>query len=244
VVGALLLLDGCASASRFSGLGAEELFTAGEAAFDAGDWDAALEAFDLLLRQSPGFERNPEARIYSARAHAARGEFITAASDYEIFLQLYPGNGMAPEASLGICQAYARVSPIPARDQSYTRQAIEACSETMLQFRGLNVAVEAQAIRDEMWEKLAEKEYQEGSQYQQRGGLDSAILVYEAVVDAYPDTRWAPQAILAMYRAYRELGWDDEAEEEAARLLRLYPESDAANEFRQEVGDSDPFAGL
>jgi hypothetical protein len=47
-----------------------------------------------------------------------------------------------------------------------------------------------------------------------------------------------------MVRAYRELGWNEEAEEEAARLLRIYPESDAAIELRQEVGSADPVAGL
>jgi hypothetical protein len=47
-----------------------------------------------------------------------------------------------------------------------------------------------------------------------------------------------------MVRAYRELGWDAEAEDEAARLLRLYPASDAALELQRELGDEDPPAGL
>jgi outer membrane protein assembly factor BamD len=241
---ALLLPVSCASANRFADLGAEELYSTGVAAFEAEDWDAAIEAFGLLVRESPGHPRNPEARIYTARAHAARKEFITAAAEYETFLQQHPGHGLAPEASLGICRAYAELSPIPARDQTYTREAIQACSETALQFRGLNVAEEAQAIGEEMWQKLAQKEYEEGRQYHQRGGLDSAILIYAAVVEGYPDTPWAPRALLAMVRAYRELGWDAEAEDEAARLLRLYPASDAALELQRELGDEDPPAGL
>jgi outer membrane protein assembly factor BamD len=235
--------SGCATGGQFAGLGPEDLYSAGVAAFEREEWGDAIEAFDLLLRSPAGNARNADARMYKAEAHLEREEFITAAAEYETFLQQYPTNGRAPEASLGICRAYAALSPIPARDQTYTREAIESCSETMLQFRGLTVAVEAQTIRDAMWEKLAEKEFQEGRQYQQRGGLDSAILVFEAVVDAYPDTPWAPRAILAMYRAYRELGWDAEAEDEAARLFRLYPESDAAVELRRELGDGNPLAG-
>jgi outer membrane protein assembly factor BamD len=222
----------------------DDLYAASLASFQSGDWGDAVEGFGLLIRQAPGHPRIPDAYIHMARAHTERNERLTAIADYELFLTLFPAHGLAPEASFGICQTYAELSPIPQRDQAYTREAIQSCSETWLRFRGLNLADEAGVIRDAMWDKLAQKEFEEGRQYERRGGVDSAILVYESVVQNYPDTRWAPRAILAMYRAYRDLEWEDEAEEESARLVRLYPDSEAATELRQELGDRDPFAGL
>jgi outer membrane protein assembly factor BamD len=233
-----ILTPACASVDRYEGLDADDLYEMGVRAFEDEDWSLAVGAFERKLAGYPGHERAPEARMYLARAHVERNEFILAAAEFERFLQLHPMHGMAPEASLGACRAYEQLSPIAPRDQTYTIRAMDACYETTRQFLGLNVAVEAESIRFRMEERLAERIYQEGRFYQRRGGHDSAILVFEDVVREYPQTRWAPMAMLAMHRSYLELGWEEEASEEAERLLRLYPDSEAAGELEGDFGVS------
>ncbi len=244
VVLALVVAAGCASVDRLAGLDGEELYQVGARAFEEGEWSDAIAAFERHLNQAPGHARNADARILLARAHVERREYILGAAEFERFLQLHPNHGMAPEASIGACRAYEALSPIPPRDQTYTRRARDACAETVRQFQGLNVAAEAEAIRFRMVERLAEREYEEGRFYQRRGGHDSAILVFEDVVRRYPDTRWAPVALLAIYRSYQALGWTEEAMEEADRLLRFYPDSDPARELAEELGDRGAGIGL
>jgi outer membrane protein assembly factor BamD len=231
----LAALGGCASAPAYLTMGSDELWAAGTRAFDEESWDDAIQTLERFVTTTPGDDRIPEARMDIARSYAGRGEYLTAASEFQRFLQLHPSHGLAPEASLGICKAYAALAPDPQRDQSYTRQAEDACAGTALEFRGLSVAAEADSIRLAMVDRLAESDF-EVADFYKNISPNSAIQLYEDVVATYPDTRWAPRALLAMYRAYRSLGWDPEAEETASRLLDRYPDSNPSADLRDEIG--------
>jgi outer membrane protein assembly factor BamD len=233
----LALVPACASTPAWAGLDAEGLFGYGVEQFEERDWDEAIRAFDRLITQHPGFARNDEARMYLARAHFRKGQFIIAAADFERFLQRYPNHGLAPEASLGICRSYVELAPISQRDQTFTERAVEACRTTAIEFQGMNVADEARELQNRMVDRLARREYEDGRFYQRRGLHDSAILVFQDLVDYYPQTVWAPRGYLALYRSYRAIGWEEEAEQARARLLANYPESEAARELRAENGN-------
>ncbi len=236
---------GCSSSPRFEGLDAAALFALGEQAFEEGEWDDAIAPFERLVNSTPGFDRNPEARMYIARAYYEKEQFLTAAAEWEGFLLRFPSHGLAPEASLGICRAYVQVAPIAPRDQEYTRRARDSCRQTATDFQGMNVAVEADSLRSEMVNRLAERTYLEGRFYQRRGVHGAAVLVLQDLVDFFPETRWAPVGFLALYRSYQEMGWEEEMEEVRERLLFLYPDSDAAAELRTEMAPpGEPPSGL
>jgi outer membrane protein assembly factor BamD len=215
------------------GMDGEELFAYAMEQYEDRDWDEAIDAFERLVASFPGHARSAEARIHLARAHFQKEEYITSAAEFERFLQRYPSHGLAPEASLGICRSYARLAPHPQRDQEYTRRAREACRATASEFQGMNVAQEADSLRVEMVQRLAERSYQEGRFYQRRNFHDSAILIFQDVVDFYPETEWAPQALLALFRSYEAIGWEEEARQARERLLFLYPDSEAAQEVAE-----------
>jgi outer membrane protein assembly factor BamD len=242
-LGVLLLLlavgSGCASTPGFFGLEADPLFERGVAYFEDEEWNDAIAAFDHFLFSYPGEARSPEARMYLARAHFEKREFITAAAEFERFLQQFPSHGMAPEASLGICRSYERLSPTSQRDQSYTERAVDACRNTVNEFAGMNVAEEARTIQRAMVERLAQREYEDGFWYERRGLYDSAILVYQDLVDFFPQTTWAPKGFLGLYRSYRAISWDAEAEQVRSRLLANYPDSPEAAQVREgSAGDA------
>lgn len=229
-----ILLAGCASSPPYQGMEAAQIYQMAQEAAEEEEWDDAIEAFEQLISAHPAFPRMDEVRFQLAQAHFEKGEYLTAASEYERFMARYPSHGRAPEASLAICRSYAELSPHPQRDQDYTRQARDVCRQTRVEFQGMNVAEEAEEIRVQMVEKLAESEYLAGRFYQRRGFHDSAVIYFQDVVDFYPETSWAPQALLALYRSYREIGWNEEAEEVEQRLYFLYPDSEAAAELRAE----------
>lgn len=236
----VLLLSACSSTPPWAGLEAAPLFEFGAQAFEEGEYDDAIAALERYIASFPGAANVAEARMLLGRSHFAKREYITAAAEFERFLLRHPSHGLAPEASLGICRAYAEVSPHPQRDQEYTRRAIEACRNTANEFTGMNVAQEARALQAQMFEKLAQRLYEEGRFYQRRGFHDPAILYFRELIDFYPQTSWAPEGFLALYRSYREIGWEEEADEVRRRLLANYPDSDAARALVDGGGDGDP----
>ncbi len=225
------LLTGCASTPPYQGLSSQELFDTGAREFEEEDWDEAVKVFERLIFADPTFDRLVEARMYVARAYFNRDEYLTAVAEFSRILDRHPGHPLAREASLGVCQAYAALSPHVQRDQTYTIQAYNACENTLADFPGTPVAAEARVLRDQMWEKMAEKEFIAGDFYFRRKMYNSAILYFDTVVERYPRTEAAARALLHLHRSYVGLGWNREAEEAKARLLREYPDSAAAREI-------------
>lgn len=217
-------------------MSADALFAFGVEAYEAEEWDDAIGSFERLIFQAPSFEDLPEARMYLARAHFGKEEFITSAAEFDRFLQRYPSHGLAPEASLGICRSYAELAPDPQRDQEYTQRAVDACRRSAQEFAGMNVAEEAREIQNDMFDRLAESLYEQGRHYQRRNFHDSAILYFQDLVDFYPQTRWAAEGFLALYRSYTAIGWEEEADRARRRLLDNYPDSEAAQELADEDG--------
>lgn len=244
MVGALLLAFSwaCASVPAYFGMSADELWEAGVQAYSEENWEDVIQMLEQLVTQNPGHPQAPEAQMYIARAFVASEQYITAASEFETFLQLHRNDDLAPEASLGVCQAYAVLAPHPQRDQTYTQRAEEACGQTWLEFRGMTVSETADSIRVEMVNRLAESDYEEGQFYRNFDMHNSAIMIFENVVSRYPETNWAPRSLLGIYRSYVSLEWVPEAEETSARLLSGYPESEPARQLRAEMSEGNDFA--
>jgi outer membrane protein assembly factor BamD len=232
-----VLLGGCASAPPYQGMSADQLFELGSQRFEEEDWGKAVEVFERLLFADPSYSRIVEARMYLARAYYNKGEYITSVSEFVRILDRHPGHRLAPEASLGICKSYAAQSPHVQRDQASTIHAWNSCENTATDFRDHPVADEARAIRDEMEAKLAEKVFLAGDFYFRRKFYHSGIIFFNDLLAQYPRSEWASQALLRLFQSYAAMDWDTEAEEVRARLLREFPDSDAAREVRSDGGD-------
>lgn len=227
-----VLLQGCSSAPPFQGMSGDELFELGASEFEAGDWDEAVRVFERFLFADPTNERIVEGRVYLARAYFNREDYITAASEFTRVLDRHPGHPLAPDAALGVCKSYVALSPHIQRDQSYTLQAYTACDNVVQDFGSYEVANEAEALRDQMHEKLARKTLVAGEFYFRRNLFDSGIIYFNQVLTNFPETDAAAEALLRLYQSYTEIGWEREAGEARDRLLREYPDSAEADEVR------------
>ena len=234
-VAAVLLAFGsfaCASAPRFQGLTAPDLYALGQREFEERDFDEAAEALDRLILSFPSFEQIADARLLLARAYFEDEQFLIASDEFRRFLERHGGHPRAAEAALGVCHSQAALSPIPQRDQLYTEQAATVCRNVVTDYRGTPQAAEAEAIVNDMRAKLARKEYENGDFYFRRGGMESAVVYWEIVVEQYADTEWAPRALLGIIRAYEEIGYEDMVDDYRLQLLNSYPDSEEASEIR------------
>ena len=221
-------LGACSSAPAFAGWTPEQLYRHGQQAFDEGDWGEARRAFERLVLTFPGFDQAVEARHFLARSFYEDDEFLSAVSEYTRIVQVYPDHERTPEAWMGLCGSYAALSPHPQRDQQYTVQARTTCDNVANDFRGTPEGDSASVIAAVMHEKLAEKAYGEAYFYFQRDILESAELVFLALLEAYPDTDTAPQALARLIEIYTEWGWSEQQTEFRDRLLQTYPASPEA----------------
>jgi len=211
---------------------AEELYLLGQQKYDEGEWDDAIRPLDRLLVGFGNSDVVPAARILMAHAYYAKRDYLTARSEYQRFLDRFAGHPEAATAALGICRSLGALSPNPQRDQTYTNEAITICRNVVVDYAGTPQAQEAAELANDMRAKLAEKEYLNADFYFRRELFDSAIKYFEFVLQLYPETEWAPRALLGIYRSNKAIGYDDLAEEARERLLAEYPDSPAAAEVR------------
>lgn len=223
-----LLMAGCSSSSPYQGLDAEQLYEIGLNEYEEGEFGNAVKAMDRLLISFGTSDLIRAARMLLAHAYYGKGDYLTARAEYIRFLDRFAGHADAPKASLGVCRSLVALSPQPERDQGYTLDAISICRNVVIDYGGTEEAATAATLANEMRMKMAEKEYLNADFYFRRRMYDSAIIYYQALVDLYPETEWAPKALLGVYESNIAIGYDDIAEEARQKLLADYPDSEAA----------------
>ncbi len=228
-----LFFAGCGGSLPFPGLTAEEIYGIGLQAREQEDWADAAEAFEFILF-SPGFDKAAEARLLLADVQYSNGLYIESRSEYQRVIDRFPADTVAVRAALGVCRSLASLSPIPQRDQAFTRQARLACRQVAGDFAGTVTGLEGARLADEMVLKLAERDYDTGRHYLRRGLLDSALLYFEEVASEYPDTEWAPWALYQMIEAFGAIGYQRDVETTRAVLLEDYPDSEPAQQLLED----------
>ena len=220
-------VSACGGGLPFPGLTVEEVYNLGVGALEEENWGDAARAFEEVLL-STGFDRMPEARLQLADAHFGGSRYIAARTEYQRVIDRWPADTTAVHAALGVCRSLKELSPIPQRDQTFTRQAELTCGQVAAQFAGTVIGLRASELSDEMVNRLAERDYNTGSHYLKRGLIDSALLYYEQVVELFPDSEWAPWALYRMIEAFEMIGYVRDAETTQELLLGSYPESEPA----------------
>lgn len=222
------LMSACASTPAFQGWTPEQLMQYGEQAMADGEWGDAQDAFERLVTTFPAYEGAVKARHNLAQAFFADEEYLSAVSEFTRIVQVYPDDAQTPAAWMGLCRSYSALAPHPQRDQQYTVQARTTCQNVANDFRGTPVGDSALVESTTMNRRLAEKAYAEGRFYFQRDVLESAELVFLDLIERFPQTPSAAQAVARLVDIYTEWGWDDQLEEQRTRLLEQYPDSPEA----------------
>lgn len=240
LLAALLVLGGgCASRGPlYDQLDADQLYRLGMDQMERRRWGEAETAFQRLLLQFPGDPRSQEVRFRVAETYFGRGEYVTAALEFDRLAGDQPSSPWADDARFNVCRAYERLAPGPRLDQQYTQSAIDHCSALIAYYPDSEFAGEAREIIIRLTSRLAEKEYLTGEDYRRRRAFDSAILSYDRVVAEYPATPWAARSLLRLYEVYVALEYEPEAEATRSRLLRDYPNTPEARQVGGSADDS------
>lgn len=220
---------GCASSGpRYADMDADQLLAYGLERLEARKWDEAARVLEQFIFQFPTHERYQEARYRLGDAHSGKQEHLIAAAEYSRLAEDFPGGEWAEESRFKVCESYYLLSPKPQLDQEYTRSAIDHCAVVIAYYPGSELAADARLKITELENKLAQKVLDVGQHYFKRNAFDSAIVYYEKVLAGYPSSAAAPKALLGLYLAYEEIGWEEEARETRDRLLREFPGSEEA----------------
>lgn len=230
----------CATARPPQGIGSAERFQWAQERFDDRKYDAAALGFREFILRDPLNPLADSAQYMVGEAYLRGGQELLAISEFEQLTRTRPNSPVADNAQFGLCRAHWKLSPGLALEQEPTRRAAEECERLLQFFPGSPWREEAEEILRQARAKLAEKSYRIGRYYFDRGLYESANIYFEKALGEAPDAPIVPLVLERLYRSYRRVGFDAEAEAVRRRLLREYPETEAARALRGEA----PFSGL
>jgi outer membrane protein assembly factor BamD len=225
---AVLILPACAVFKKQVPLTPEQSYERGMAAHAAGQHGRAAQLLGTWVQANAGDPRLPTALLALARSHLERRDWVTASSEFLRVVTDFPQSPEQREARFGICDAYHRLSPKPPLDQEYTRAGVAYCDSYAQYYPDTPEAPTARQWVGEMRGKLAEKEYLNGMFYFRRQAYDAAVIYFNDAATGFPETAWAPAALLKVVESYEKIGYKEEAEEARTRLRTQFPESQEA----------------
>jgi outer membrane protein assembly factor BamD len=222
---ALAMEMGCGSSAPQSTMTAEERFAHAKALFDKGDYLEAINDFTVLTLQSQGSTVAADAQFYLGECRYARGEYELAAFEYSVVKRSYPASPRVPDAQYKLALCYYSKAPKSTLDQQYTRKAIDEFQTFLEYYPAHAMATDADAKIKELNARLAKKLFETGKLYARMEYYRAALLSFDAVIEKYHDTEFAPLAMLEKADLYISRDRYSEARGEATRFLDRYPNS-------------------
>lgn len=245
---AVVFLAGCSGSGRLRFDTPQEAFERGQALYERGNYDRAVEALQAVFSFGRTHEWADDAQLYLARAHFGNKEYILAANEYSRFSEIYRTDPRREEAEYERALAYYELSPGYQLDQSNTEQAIQQFQLFVQSFPQSSYAPEAEERIRELRGKLAHKQFSAAELYARRELYEAAALSFESVFDRYPDTAWADDALLGAIRSWiafaeqsiqaRQVERLQEAVENYERMVQVFPESPHLSEARDLYGQA------
>jgi outer membrane protein assembly factor BamD len=187
-------------------LDAEDLMGRGQRCYQAKKYDKAAQDFREVVFNYSGTRIASEAAFLLAECSFQLKDYETAVDDYLQMLGDYPTSGHGDEAQIRLAESYLRQSPNFALDQSETGERAQAAIDKFFEkYPESRLSERARAVRVEIQEKLARKDFEAARFYAKRKLYLSAKIYCEGIIREYPDTKWAPQAreLLATLPAIR-----------------------------------------
>ena len=201
------------------------LYTAAKERLDRGQYTTAAALFDEVERQHPYSVWARRAQLMSAFSYYAAGEHQKSIDSARRFLAIHPGNKDAPYALYLISLNYYEQIEDVNRDQSISKQALEALGEVVRRHPDTDYAADARLKIDLVRDHLAGKEMEIGRFYQRRQQWLASVMRFRNVVDEYETTTHTPEALMRLTESYLALGIPEEARKSAAVLGANYPGS-------------------
>ena len=225
ISGALLLLIwGCSSTNDLSDLSADDRLTSAVKLYEDEDFEDAATEFEAILLQYPGNSIVDDAQYYLGMCKFQREEFILSAFEFSKLIKNMPASEFVADAQFMLAESYYELSPDFTLDQNYTKKAIEEY-QAFVDFFPLNQRVaEAERKISELNDKLGRKEYSIAVIYEKMEYYTASLKYYDAVVEIYHDTQYAPLALYRKIKLLMDREREDEALKEMRKFVRMYPE--------------------
>ena len=200
----------------------------------------AQTLFDDIATYYKGTDRSEDVLNYLSRCYIGQKMYQSAAEYYKVYIRNYPKGRYIIDARYNIAKCYYMDSPDARLDQQITRDAIEYYTQFVDLYPESDYVQQALKERDEMYDKLAQKEYLSARLYYNLGSYlgnnyEACITVARNAMKKYPGSSYQEEfSWLILQSKYQQL----QMSVEQRRAERLEDTLDECYSFLVEFPES------
>ncbi|MDD3517087.1 MAG: outer membrane protein assembly factor BamD [Chromatiales bacterium] len=213
---------------------ASKLYAEAKGALNGGNYEQAIQYYESLEARYPFGRYAQQAQIEIAYAYYRSGEMDSALAAADRFVQLHPQHPHVDYAYYlkGLANFHRGESfldRIMPRDPSKVdpkplRQSFQDFAQLVRRFPDSRYAEDATARMLHLRNQLADYELYVADFYMARSAWLAAAQRARYVVDHYQGAESMPKALEILYRAYRRLGMNDQAQDTLRVIETNFPE--------------------
>ncbi len=152
----------------------------------------AIEIFKKVVENSPYGENASVAQFKLGLLYKRISDYSNAEEAFKRVVTAYPASELVDDAVLELAQVAVDME----HKVEYSQEGTEAAIQRLEELSGYGqMPVEGEEVLDRLKERKAESLYSTGRFYEKQKLYSSAIVYYEDVINKYPDTIWAVNAI-------------------------------------------------
>ena len=203
--------------------------------YDRGDYNHALQLFDLLQASFRNTPRGEAITYRTAQCYYLQHDFDIASYYYNRFVQTYPFSKDAEKAAYMSAYCSYMLSPEAGLDQTNTHSAIKQLKSFTERYPKSDSLDRANYLVADLNNKLEEKDYNVCRLFYRMENYSAAITSFENMLKKYPNTEHREEILFDMAKTYFDYAENSVTEKQRERyesciehcntLAYLYPES-------------------
>lgn len=174
------------------------------------------------------------AQYFLAMSYYELNDFYLAATEFDRLVGNYPGSSFLDNGQYmrGVC--YFKSAPKHyGLDQAEMEQAVQVLEDFIVDHPESDMIGEAKKLLAEGRDRLARKKYESGKVYYRLAYYDAAKVYFQAVIDDYTDSKWAPRALYYQGAIDYKLKKYDEAKTKFNHFLVVYSDHEYVAKARK-----------
>ena len=199
----LVVATGCSGSGRVTAETPQAAFEKGKELYDRGKFDRAVEYFQLVFDFGRTNPMADDAQFYLAQSYFQSRQYLLSANEFTRFVELYRTDDRVEEGEYLRAESYYQLSPRYQRDQTDTKTALNYMRLYLSKYPSGQYTAEIGEKIDELRSKLARKQFETGEHYERRELYEAAGLSYLAVLEDYPDSGYADDALAGAVRTFK-----------------------------------------
>lgn len=207
------------------------------------DWIAAAKYFSFVKARFPYSRYAVLAELRMSDAEFGAGHYLQAIDGYKLFIKFHPTHDKVVDgyAAWRIGESYLKMLPsdwfiLPPsyeKDQTATADAHRELQKFLKKYPKSPYAKKAGEALVLVNSRLAKHELYVAKFYWKKDKPMGAVLRLRRLLELHSGTKYDPEALWLLGRAYEKVKMPGRARQTYDRLITQYPKSDNANEARQ-----------